>query len=69
MEQLTRDLDKESDVIGNHHMATILAPFCQDDHIYFGALLLQNNGEYLLPEGDLSICYSGPWNNSMYAQN
>ena len=73
MDQLMRYLadssEKGIDIIGNRHIAAILAPMDQDDHIYSGAVMLSINGNHTLPAGDyLSVCYSGKWNSRAYAR-
>lgn len=69
MKTLAEDNNEKLDIIGNSRMAAILAPFDQEDYLYSGALMFQEEGDYVIPEGDyLSICYSGIWNSRWYAE-
>ena len=69
MKRLTDTTEKGLNIIGNRHIAAVLAPMDQEDHIYDGAIMFRDDGTYTVPAGDyLSVCYSGKWNSREYAQ-
>lgn len=68
MKRLTDTTDKGINIIGNRHIAAVLAPLGQEDHIYNGAIMFRDDGNFTIPAGDyLSVCYSGKWNSREYA--
>lgn len=65
--KLIADTYANKNIIGNHHIAASISPLYDHNSIYDGALLLDDDGPEVIPEGDyLSIFYTGKWNSRHY---